>query len=126
VWQVLRTSNGYRLLDPLDREPGRRGWFACKSENPARPQNRDKNQGGARLVAARVISEETSRAPPEPVDRAADALRREHGTADAALLSQTELAALIARMDAGRATAADWRAWERDLAARLALPVRRF
>ena len=37
VWQVLRTSNGYRLLDPLDREPGRRGWFACKSENPPRP-----------------------------------------------------------------------------------------
>ena len=30
-WRVIRTSNGYRLIDPLDREPGRRGWFACKS-----------------------------------------------------------------------------------------------
>src|SRR6516162_7331019 len=30
VWQVIRTSNAYQLLDPLDREPGRRVW--CKSE----------------------------------------------------------------------------------------------
>ena len=30
VWQVIRTSNAYQLLDPLDREPGRRVW--CKAE----------------------------------------------------------------------------------------------
>jgi hypothetical protein len=29
VWQVIRTSNGYRFLDPLDRDPGRRGYVAC-------------------------------------------------------------------------------------------------
>ena len=38
VWQVIRTSNGYRFLDPLSREPGRRGY---KSENPTGPQNQD-------------------------------------------------------------------------------------
>src|SRR5215471_5787330 len=32
VWQVIRTSNAYRFIDPLSREPGRRGY---KSENPA-------------------------------------------------------------------------------------------
>jgi hypothetical protein len=32
--QVVRTSNGYRFLDPLEAEPGRRGW--CKSDNPHR------------------------------------------------------------------------------------------
>jgi hypothetical protein len=32
-WQVHRTSNGYQFLDPLDRDPGRRGY---KSENPRR------------------------------------------------------------------------------------------
>ena len=31
VWQVIRTSNGYRFTDPLDSEPGRQVW--CKSEN---------------------------------------------------------------------------------------------
>jgi len=30
---VHRTSNGYRFLDPLEREPGRKTY---KSENPAR------------------------------------------------------------------------------------------
>ena len=40
IWQVIRTSNGYRFLDPLDREPGRCGYVACKTENPARPPNR--------------------------------------------------------------------------------------
>ena len=38
VWQVIRISNGYSFGDPLDREPGRKTY---KSENPARPQNRD-------------------------------------------------------------------------------------
>jgi hypothetical protein len=55
-WQVHRTSNGYRFVDPLDRDPGRRGY---KSENPARPQNREKQKDGAPLVAAQVMSEET-------------------------------------------------------------------
>ena len=39
-WQLIRTSNAYQFLDPLDREPGRRGWGACKPENPARPSFR--------------------------------------------------------------------------------------
>ncbi|MBO0738662.1 MAG: helix-turn-helix domain-containing protein [Alphaproteobacteria bacterium] len=38
VWQVIRTSNAYRFLDPLACEPGRKAY---KSENPARPQNQD-------------------------------------------------------------------------------------
>jgi len=37
--QVVRTSNGYRFVDPLENEPGRRVW--CKSENPTGPQNLD-------------------------------------------------------------------------------------
>jgi hypothetical protein len=61
-WQVHRTSNGYTFVDPLDRDPGRRGY---KSENPSRPQNLFKNQVGAPLVAAQVMPEETSQAPPE-------------------------------------------------------------
>ena len=60
-WTVHRTSNGYRLLDPLEREPGRKTY---KSENPTRPQNQEKQKEGAPLIAAQVISEETSQAPP--------------------------------------------------------------
>jgi hypothetical protein len=29
TWQVIRTSNGYRFLDLLERAPGRRGYVAC-------------------------------------------------------------------------------------------------
>jgi hypothetical protein len=36
VWQVIRLSNAYRFIDPLSREPGRKGY---KSENPTGPQN---------------------------------------------------------------------------------------
>jgi hypothetical protein len=82
VWQVLRTSNGYRLLDPLDREPSRCGW--CKSENPARPQNLFKNQEGARLDAAQVIQEGSPQPPLVPTEPPAIALRREHGSEDRA------------------------------------------
>jgi hypothetical protein len=56
AWQVIRTSNGYRLLDPLDRDPGRRSW--CKSENPTGPQNPEKQEDGAPLAAAQVMQEE--------------------------------------------------------------------
>jgi hypothetical protein len=80
VWQVIRTSNGYRFTDPLDREPGRRGW--CKSENPARPQNREKQKDGARLAGAQVMQAETSRAPPEQTAPPAIALQREHAAPD--------------------------------------------
>src|SRR6516225_1058615 len=55
VWQVIRTSNGYRFTDPLDGEPGRRVW--CKSENRSRPQNRDLKKYGARLDGAQVIQD---------------------------------------------------------------------
>ena len=67
VWQVIRTSNGYSFVDPLERDPGRRVW--CKSENPTRPQNPEKQKGGARPDGARVMSEETSRAPLVPTER---------------------------------------------------------
>jgi hypothetical protein len=52
--QVIRTSNGYRFTDPLDREPGRKAY---KSENPTRPQNllqKEVIPSGARLLGAPV------------------------------------------------------------------------
>jgi hypothetical protein len=76
AWQVIRTSNGYSFTDPLDREPGRRIW--CKSENPTRPQNREKKIEGARLDGAQVMPGETSQAPPEQTEPPAIALQREH------------------------------------------------
>ena len=116
AWQVLRTSNAYQLLDPLDREPGRRVW--CKSENPARPQNREKNNNGARLDGAQVMPEKGSSASLVPAEPPAIALQREHGPADRARLSGSELAALIVRLDS-KPTKADWDLWSRDLDARL-------
>jgi hypothetical protein len=119
VWQVIRTSNGYRFLDPLERAPGRRSYVACKTENPARPSNREKKIDGARLDDAQVMQEQASQAPPEQTGRHAIALQREHGIAGGALLSTTERAALISRLDT-KPTRVDWAAWERDLEARLA------
>ena len=116
VWQVIRTSNGYQLLDPLDREPGRRVW--CKSENPAGPQNREKQKDGARLDGAQVIQEETSQAPPEQTERPEIALQREHDPTAGALLSATERAALCVRLDS-KPTKADWELWGCDLEARI-------
>jgi hypothetical protein len=112
VWQVIRTSNGYRFFDPLSREPGRRGY---KSENPARPQNRDLKKEGARLDGARVIQEAPSRGPPVPTDPPAIAPRREHGSGAGAKLAPAERAAIVGRMDAGLATPADWAAWKDSL-----------
>jgi hypothetical protein len=80
-WRVHRISNGYRFVDPLDRDPGRRGY---KSENPTRPQNRDKNLEGARLFGARVMPGEVSQAPPEQTERPEFALQREHAARDTA------------------------------------------
>jgi hypothetical protein len=117
VWQVIRTSNGYRFLDPLDREHGRRIW--CKSENPTRPQNQEKQKDGARHDGAQVIQAKLSRAPPVPAEPPAIALRREHVQPGGALLSDAERAAIVARQDASTATAADWAAYSRDLEARL-------
>ena len=116
VWQVIRSSNAYQFLDPLDREPGRRVW--CKSENPAQPQNRKRNIDGARLDGAQVMQEETPRAPPVSAEPPAIALRQEHAAAGGTLLSATERAALIARLDS-TSTKADWVAYDRDLEARL-------
>ena len=112
VWQVIRTSNGYQFLDPLDREPGRRAW--CKSENPARPQNREKKVDGARLDGAQVIQSETPREPPEQTERPALLANTSNG-ATRAPLTATERVAIVARMDQGTAVAADWAAWSRDL-----------
>jgi hypothetical protein len=88
VWQVIRTSNGYRLLDPLDREPSRRVW--CKSENPTGPQSRDLTTDGARLDGARVTLEEPSRAPSVPLERPEVAPQRERGSAVRTPLSPEE------------------------------------
>jgi hypothetical protein len=103
-WQVLRSSNGYRFLDPLGREPGRRIW--CKSENPAGPPEQRKRLEGARLDGARVIQEETIRPPPNQT-KTPLALRREHAAVDGALLSNAERAALIARLN-NQPSRADW------------------
>jgi len=80
-WTVHRTSNAYRFLDPIDREPGRKTY---KSENPTRPQNRDNKIEGARHDRAQVIQEETSPATPIPAEPPAFALQREHGIGDGA------------------------------------------
>ena len=114
---MIRSSNGYRFLDPLDREPSRRVW--CKSENPARPPNRERKIDGARRLGARFMQEETSRAPPEQTERPAIALQQEHGSTGGALLSAAERTALIARLDS-KPTKADWDLWGTDLEARLA------
>jgi hypothetical protein len=65
VLEVVRSSNAYRFLDPLDAMRGRK---RAKSENPTRPQNRCFKREGTRLDGARVIQEETSRPPPVPPD----------------------------------------------------------
>ena len=118
VWQVIRTSNGYRFLDPLDRDPGRRSW--CKSENPARPQNLFKNQEGARPDGAQVISGGASPAPPHQAEPPQVALRREHDLPSGEPLSDAERAALTKRLDT-MPTKADWDLYDRDLDARVAL-----
>jgi hypothetical protein len=115
VWQVHRTSNGYQFLDPLDRDPGRRGY---KSENPARPQNRERKIDGARLDGAQVMQEEASQAPPVPAEPPAIALQREHNRAGGTLLTAVERAALVARLDTSP-NKADWDCYNRDLDARL-------
>ena len=115
--QVVRTSNGYRFVDPLEHEPGRRIW--CKSENRTGPQNQEKKTERARLDGAQVIQDETSQAPPEQTERPL-ALQREHGPAGGALLSAAERAAIVARMDAGTATKPDWDRWIHDLEHQLA------
>ena len=81
-WTVHRTSNGYRFVDPLERDPGRRGY---KSENPARPQNQEKKTEGARLNGARVIPSGGTIGPLEQTEPSAFALQREHAAGDRAL-----------------------------------------
>ncbi|MBO0735239.1 MAG: helix-turn-helix domain-containing protein [Alphaproteobacteria bacterium] len=112
VWQVIRTSNGYSFRDPLDRQPGRKGY---KSENPTRPQNRDSKLGGARLPGARVTQGTLPLAAPVPSGKSAIAPKREHGSPVRSRLSPTERAAIVARQNAGIATRADWDAWTADL-----------
>ena len=113
---MIRTSNGYSFVDPLEREPGRRVW--CKSDNRTEPQNREKMKEGAPLVAAQVIQEETSQALPEQTEPSEIALRREHDPIAGALLSTTERAALVTRFDQ-KPTRADWAIYEAQLEAML-------
>jgi hypothetical protein len=75
-WTVHRTSNAYRFLDPIDREPGRKTY---KSENPPGPQNREKQKDGARLDGAQVMPSGATTDPPMPAEPPAIALQREHG-----------------------------------------------
>ena len=118
VWQVIRISNGYIFRDPLDCQPGRKGY---KSENPARPLNPEEKEDGARLDGARVMSEGSSPAPPVPAEPPAVALRHEQAAGTGSPLSSTERAAIETRMNKGIATRADREAWNRDLDARIAL-----
>jgi hypothetical protein len=118
AWQVIRTSNGYSFVDPLEAEPGRRVW--CKSENRTRPAEPSLKKDGAPPDAAQIIQEETSRPPPEQTEGPKVALRREQDHPCERLLSPSERAALVERLDT-RPTRADWLAWERDLAARIRL-----
>jgi hypothetical protein len=115
AWQVIRISNGYVFCDPLDRQPGRKGY---KSENPARPLNREKKKDGARLDGAQVTSGGPSRVPPVPLETPVIALRREHGSAVRVSLSPQERAALIARLDT-KPTRADWVLYGREIEALL-------
>jgi helix-turn-helix protein len=119
VWQVIRSSNGYRLLDPLDRQPGRRVWV-CKSENPVRSQNREKKKERARPNGTQLIQETQPKPPSVPTEPPAIALQREHAAPSGTLLSDGERAALLARLD-NRPTKAEWALYDRDLAARIEL-----
>ena len=113
VLQVIRTSNGYRFIDPLERDPGRRGY---KSENRTRPQNPDFKESGARS-SARVL--EPSQAPPELPQPLVSAAESSTASPGGGKLSPVEHAALIARLDS-RGTKADWAAYDRELDALLA------
>ena len=113
---MIRTSNGYSFVDPLEREPGRRVW--CKSDNRTEPQNREKKKEGAPLVAAQVIQEETSQALPEQTEPSEIALRREHVPIARALLSTTERMALVTRLNT-KPSKADWALYDRALEAML-------
>lgn len=109
-WQVIRTSNAYRFFDPIGATAHRQSH---KSENPTGDLSRSKNKksgarrgapvdaGSARHTAELLLPLSQATAPPP-------ALRREHPLAGRALLSPAARAAIVARMDAGTATAADW------------------
>jgi hypothetical protein len=116
-WRVHRSSNGYRFIDPLSREPGRRGY---KSENPTGPQNQDLKRSGARLNGAQVMQEEPPRPPPVPPERPEVAPRQEHG-AVGARLSAAERAALLARLDT-KPCKADWALYNHEIEAMLLRP----
>jgi hypothetical protein len=42
VWQVIRTSNGYRFLDPLDREPAAVDGVSRKIRRDPRTEKKDR------------------------------------------------------------------------------------
>jgi hypothetical protein len=117
--KVIRTSNAYRFVDPLTRDPGRKGY---KSENPAGPQNRDLKKKGARLDGARFMQEEPSQAPPVSTEPPEVAPQREHASGVRVRLSPAERAALVARLDTNP-TQADWLAWEREPEAMVARTI---
>jgi hypothetical protein len=118
VWQVVRISNGYHFFDPLERQPGRRGY---KSENPTGPQNPELKRSGARLDGAQVMQGESPQPSPVPPERPEVAPHREHGSPVRARLSAAERAALIARLDT-KPSKADWALYNHELEAMLLRP----
>jgi hypothetical protein len=108
VLEVVRSSNAYRFLDPLDRIRGTSLALTrrkpAKSDNrtgPAEPILKKESGGGCRR---RVMQKE--------------ALQGERGSGVGVRLTPAERAALITRLDT-RPTKADWLAWEQELEARL-------
>jgi hypothetical protein len=109
---VLRTSNAYVFHDPkIAAQQGR----PSNTDFRCGPPDAYKNGSGARLNGARVTRGEPPRGPPVPMSASAIAPRSEHGSAGGAKLSAAERAAIVARMDAGTATPADWAAWKGSL-----------
>jgi hypothetical protein len=101
VLEVVRSSNAYRFLDPLDAMRGRK---PTKSENrTGSPEPNLKKESGGGL-RRRVIHKA--------------ALQGEPGGGAGAKLSPAERAALIGRLDT-KPTKEDWALWSRDLDARL-------
>jgi hypothetical protein len=69
------------------------------------------------------MQEEPSRPPPVLTEPPAIAPQREHASGAGAKLAQVEHVALIARLDSGHATKADWAEYDRLLDAMLGQPA---
>jgi len=104
--RVLRSSNGYQFVDTVP---------SCKTDSASGPPNRFNKKDGAHCRAQLL---EPPVPPPVPAEPKI-AAERSTAAADGAKLPVAERAAIVARMNAGVASKADWAAYERDLDARL-------